>query len=263
MNISELLEAKFAKEKTLYYHGTGAKYLKSILKQGLIPNKMEGGFGSEEKDISFDYELTPLDGVYITSHIGRATIAAKDASQSTESDPIIFVISGQSRENLIDEDQIFFELNKIIAKLVSDFNYEHSYEPGDEDVEDFASSTIEVAMKHLKDKAQKNSSTIHVDSVLNHVKPEIESYVNELISSSLEGNSPDIKHLQSVLTKKLRTLFIKSGAANSFRLEKTIGFSGATKIVGIVNLGTGLGWGETGTLRVKHHVPQPMHIIQS
>ena len=122
MRIFDILqEAKFAKEKKYYYHGTSGAYLRSILKHGLIPNKMEGGYGSDETKVDFDIELTPLEGVYMSLDREVASSAAKELSINTRNFPIIFVIKAQDRESIPDEDYVSMSIHNTLSKNIQKF----------------------------------------------------------------------------------------------------------------------------------------------
>src|SRR5690606_13966356 len=86
-------------QQTLGYHGTSKSHLRSILKQGLIPNKSGGGYGSSEIS-SLGIPLTPLPGVYFTTTGKKAQYIAN----ANYEDPLIIIALVTPNSRTMDED---------------------------------------------------------------------------------------------------------------------------------------------------------------
>ena len=97
-----LIEGKFS--TPIYaYHATDKKHLKSILKHGLIPNKSDGGYGSEEiSDIG--YSKAPMTGVYYTESAKDAINIAKSLHTNSA---VVIVMKIEKREGIFDSHFVF------------------------------------------------------------------------------------------------------------------------------------------------------------
>ncbi len=254
-------EAKFAKEKKYFYHGTGGTYLRSILKNGLIPNKMEDGYGSDETDSRFEIQLTPLAGVYMAKDRIVAITAAKEMSYKTKSDAIVFVIKAQEREAFVDEDYVSASIHDTISKNVTKLLNQNDYQISDDLFHDFVREQVKTCMNIIWGKMVTPKNKQHYEKLKPFLEKDLKAYITILVDSAIEEQPANIKAEQDTLTKRLRTLNYGDTPSGSVRIDKVIGFSGATKIVGVYNLTTGLYWGDVGALPGKYEVKHPMQIL--
>lgn len=260
MRIEHVLnEAKFS--KPIYaYHATLSENLKSILKHGLIPNKREGGYGSDEQS-SFGYELTPLSGVYFTK-------SPKDAlyiANSLDDDTIIVICKVQPKQLELDEDRLVADVLKektllvAISTMLKKFDYT---------VEDIPEREIEELIKRaiLNMENYLESQYNFNDKKIANIHEDLSEYITELVNYLLAQesgefrDSSDIKRLQNSLTKKLRHI---ASTFTTFKIDTNITYSGANKIVGFYYpIGT-VGYGDLGELSgwANHVYPSTKQFI--
>jgi hypothetical protein len=257
-----LKEAKFSKEKKYFYHGTGGAYLRSILKHGLIPNKSEDGYGSDEIEAYFHIPQTPLYGVYMSKDKQAAITAAKEISFKTKSPEIIVVIKAQERETIIDEDYVSASIHHTIDVNLKKLLNEHDYEISDDVFYDFVKEQVKMCLKIIEEKMVTSSNKKHYEKLKPYLEKDLKEYITVIVDSAIEQQPADIKREQDKLTRRLRTLNYGENPSKSVRIDKQIGFSGATKIVGILNLNSGVYWGDIGDLIGTYQVKHPMQILQ-
>lgn len=254
MHILQILsEGKFSKSEYAY-HATKKEHISSILKHGLIPNKSEGGYGSDETSEG-GYSLDPLHGVYFTK-------SAKDAlfiGNSMSKDPIIVVAKIQQNGSAtLDEDRL---VEKIVdEKAFRKFVFDRI--PSFHDFDDYAEyqDAYYEQIGHIVREYIDNSKTIaNALSVIRN-EPAKQAIIQELtaylgavadIAAQMETDENSIKYHQSNLTKMLRNVMRKSTNAEDFKTFKVdgpVGFRGANRIVGMYNVATRIGWGDIGAL---------------
>lgn len=268
MNINDLLQEAQFSQPIYAYHATDGANLKSILKHGMIPNHLENGYGSNETS-SMGYSLAPQSGVYFTKSHGDAIHIAKSIETKV---PVIIVCKIQIRDADMDEDRLTAEVIKEreLGKKIGAFIRQHfesidSNESTDELITNFA---VEEADKIL------DNLNLNNNDYINNVRPHLINYITALVNyqvgiemESAFDASDELKHYQGVLTKKLRK-FAKSNTVHgdTFKLDKKIGFSGASKIVGVFlmnNGSNGVSWGDVGRLTgfSYHRYDSPMALV--
>lgn len=274
MKLKTLLEAKFAKTEYAY-HATKATNLKSILKHGLIPNKMEDGYGSDETS-DVGYSLTALDGVYFTKTAKEAEMIMK----SLYDEAIIVVLKLQYRDSELDEDRLIQYItkeNEITSKVKS--IYSKYMDENGHDYYDFQwPEEINDDLDALVDSETQNilnwiSTEYSPDKrLIYNIKAPLHNYIKSIIDfitgphfGDYNYDESDIKRYQSILVKKLKNLQHGENKGNfhTFKIDKTIGYSGANRIVGFVHISNGKGWGDIGDVsgnivKVKH----PLEILE-
>lgn len=274
MKLKTLLEAKFAKTEYAY-HATKATNLKSILKHGLIPNKMEDGYGSDETS-DVGYSLTALDGVYFTKTAKEAEMIMK----SLYEEAIIVILKLQYRDSELDEDRLVEyitkenkltrEVNSIFSKYMdeNDYDYYDRQWPKEinNDLSDLANSETQRILKWISTEYSPDKRLIYniKAPLLNYIKSLIDFITGPLFGDHNYDDS-DIKQCQNFLVKKLKNLQHGKNKGNfhTFKINKTIGYSGANRIVGFVHISNGKGWGDIGDVsgnivKVKH----PLEILE-
>ena len=251
MKISEiLLEAKFGQQEYAY-HATAFKNFRSIIKSGLIPNKLSGGYGSTEKSPA-GIELTPLSGVYLTRKAKNAEFIA----DSLNAKSIIVICKIQDKTAELDEDRLNASIidEKLLVQLlrtnIKDPNFD------DEAQDDFAHDyTNRILEKNLPDLDPRAVESVR-DSIHEYVVALIRFYVTR------EGQS-QVKMQQDNLTRKLKRLTTDKDKHHSLKINEPIGFSGANKIVGFYNKDSRIGWGDLGGLEgyEYHKVKTPIELL--
>jgi hypothetical protein len=266
MKILKLLEAKFAKPEYAY-HATKAVHLKSILTHGLIPNKEEGGYGSDE-EASAGYALTSLPGVYFARDYRDAVYISRDLYGPS----IIVVAKIQTRDSELDEDRLVTnvikesKISQMVRKIYKEFDYNFD-EYGDE-IEDRLDSLIHTKTEEI---IAELTTVFKMDArAISNVMEDIHNYVRAVVdiipTDEYEQNDPhEVKEYQNILTKKLKSIqhHDLEHKFTTFKINKPIGYSGANKIVGFVCPATRKYWGDMGDalgplIRTKH----PMEIIK-
>ena len=107
----QLLSAQFEKPLTMF-HGTSSKYLRSILKHGLMPSAKEGCWVEEDKDASeHSRSRISYGGVYFTNNLQTALSAASNliihqegSWQTRQSNQIVVCVQLQPSTTIGDED---------------------------------------------------------------------------------------------------------------------------------------------------------------
>lgn len=119
--IESLLERRRAKPQ-LMYHGTSSKNLRSILKQGLIPDPKKRVWQDDPNAASTYTQITrrSLKGVYLASNYSTASSASLTAAQKSKSERLIVVAQVQPRSGFADEDDISFGAKRAIKAAMFD-----------------------------------------------------------------------------------------------------------------------------------------------
>lgn len=249
-----LAEAKFAKPEYAY-HATNMDNLKSILKHGLVPNYRSGGYGSEETSTA-GYSLTPLTGVYFTRNATDALYIAKGLSGKN----IIIVAKIQPKQVEVDEDRIIITLlgeSEFLRKLRNLFgpNAPDEYADTDEFKKLITKYTNDILSKSdIGDRGNRNAFPY----IANYLKNLAEFYFG------YDTDETKVKESQNEVTKALRLLAHKhKNVHHTFKINTTVGFSGANRIVGIYDLTDDIAWGDIADLKgyEYHTVDNPMNIL--
>lgn len=270
MNINDLLtEAQFS--KPIYaYHATDSANLKSILKHGMIPNHREDGYGSTETS-SFGYSLAPHAGIYFTRNEKDVIFIAKSLEVAKAA--MVVVCKIQERDAEVDED-------RLTSNLIQEVNLKHRLrkllandksllEPGEKS-DQFVNKIAETETENVIDTMNINNA-----SFIQNVKPYIFNYIKALVEFYIATEYDDtfddteLRQHQAILVKKLKRYVSHNKDQNeSFKIDKKISFSGASKIVGIFlmnNGSNGVSWGDVGKLtdRSYHTYKSPMQLLDS
>lgn len=250
MKINQLIqEAQFA--KPIYtYHATRKKYLKSILKHGLIPNFKKDGYGSGERNYHAGYSLESLPGIYLTKSPKDALSIGKSIDDNT----IILVCKIQLQQSHMDEDSI--------ADIIDEFNFVMTIR------KDFKYIDVNEYIKNHVTRILKNDMFASlIPHQLHKIQTVCTEYLNSLakfiISSSAgeNGDETELRKNKNELTKQLRYL-IKNSQHERIKIDQPITFSGGNRIVGICDYIQGVGWGDITGLQneVYHMVKTPIEL---
>lgn len=235
-------------QQTLGYHGTSKGYLRSILKQGLIPNKSGGGYGSKEIS-SLGIPLTPLPGVYFTTTGDKA----KYIANANYEDPLIVIALVTPNSRTMDEDN-FSKLfdPKLIYKEI-----EKKKSP-----EIIAGEIMnrDGAFPRLHPSARKAVARYLIDFIKALVVYYEESDAEDFSKERVDDALRKVKQLEYALTKALSYYTKKNDEMsdtnqNTFKIDGAVGFSGRNRIVGIYDPVRRVGWGQLGDFeRDAYHV---------
>ena len=267
MKITDILtEGKFS--KSMYaYHATKNEHLRSILKHGLIPNKSEDGYGSEDTSDA-GYSLQALPGIYFTRR-GRD---ARDIAKHIDGDgAIVIVCKIQPQDTEIDEDRFSGDIisePKLTAAIRGDVQ-----KMTNGNVEDYTDEMIDAFSRSYSQHVIVTQLSHLNRKLLLNIENDMYEYIKALttfVTSESGGfvDESDIKKYQIILTKKLRSLSKKEpDRHHTFKITKPIAYSGSNRIVGFyapfANNGRGKGWGDLGIFNnaVWHKENNPQNLI--
>ena len=96
-----------------FWHGTSSKYLRSILKQGLIPTFKEKQYGGD-RGVYISNET--FGGIYVTDKLFTASVHAKNAARKTGGNPLFvgMTLETRSPSALPDEDDILPAMVRVV-----------------------------------------------------------------------------------------------------------------------------------------------------
>lgn len=252
MKITEILcEGDFSKP-TYAYHATKFNNFRSIIKNGLIPNKISGGgYGSTEKAPA-GYDLTPLSGVYLT----RVAKNAAHIADSLNDKAIIVVCKIQDKAAELDEDRLNSSVieEKILIQIIRTHIKAADFSDKEQKIlaNTYTNRIIERNLRDLDNRAKDN------------VRDSIHQYITSLIRFYVtKDNQDEVKSNQDNLTRKLKQLNHDKETYHTFKLNEPISYSGANKIVGFYNKDSRIGWGDLGAFEgyEYHKVKTPMELL--
>jgi len=119
MNLIKALHIVLA-SKNIYFHGTSTKFLRSILKQGILPNTEEGVWRNkyEEKDTGIhNPSKKSLEGSYWTSSVINASSYANNAKRKLGGNPLFIAATLETKSTLPDEDDFLGVISRGMSKL--------------------------------------------------------------------------------------------------------------------------------------------------
>jgi hypothetical protein len=243
MHIQDLLEYTSTKP-IIAYHTTLRKHLRPILKHGLVPNKSEGGYGSDEKS-SAGYSLKSLPGTYFYREYKKAKNLANTLNAKNNTESMIIICQIQPKTATVDEDRlddytVFDEIDftKVAKQAIKSGKADGLVDYG-----------IRLYLDNLIKTTDANGKRLD-SRIIDNVTPDITSYINALVEF-IKTRSPEsesaIKYNKNIISKKLRSFVTTQPKFNfSFKVNEPITFSGANRIVGIYLPKESVGWGELG-----------------
>jgi hypothetical protein len=222
MKINEVLNEKILSERRQqrtgqYYHGTSTKFLRSILKHGLLKNPPKRVYSPD--GISDEGQRTFPNAVYLTSDVDIAQEAALWATDVFGGNPMVVVVQYVYGSGEMDEDVFTFKLSSFLrtTKTKSDF---------------------------VKKFLQQFRGMKYNEKIVT----ELVEKLYDIIIAFMEENNISIKKLpegdiinvirlhqpyEEVVSELLRRVNPKE--ANTVRVPRDIGFSGKTRIIQIFN----------------------------
>lgn len=229
MKITELLQERKIHYTSRMYHGTSSKYLRSILKNGLLPFTGQAGYGS--------VDFPSLGGVYLTSRQVVAKHAALESSELTGSEPIIVVVQYVDRSGTADEDDIFNDLIRIgvtdYAANLGEIRMNPLLYKATQSISDVASFTNTVN-RYLSVFYQELFKLLD-DITLEEITKTITAHRTGVLVEQLMGNVT----LRAIMTNILNSTRAKASQNKEVRVTRPIKFKGGTRILEIYHLRTG------------------------
>jgi hypothetical protein len=112
------------KERSIWYHGTRARNLQTILSQGLITDPKERAWAEDKNSSMTSPSRASLGGIYVTTNLMTALLSGQKEKPRDEN-RIIVIIQAQPRSFVADEDAFVFSLKDayISPNVVSDSPY--------------------------------------------------------------------------------------------------------------------------------------------
>lgn len=263
MRIQKILEkAKFSKEKIIAYHGTSRDNLESIIKNGLIINHNEYGWGSLEYDDRFKFSYAPHDKIYFTSNFRHARSIANIVS---DDGGIIIVAEIQPKTVVMDEDEIFDILGNITSKIYDDieeFLSKTNSNYSEEDIDKIVDRLYKKTINGLSSTLNKMLNSTTASHILQQSRDHVYRMVDSLVTSLLDySHETDIREEQKALMNIFKHVVRNRGDDHSgkFAVPYNVGFKGANRIVGIVDIKNKKAWGKapSGMQMVK----TPMELL--
>ncbi len=126
MNFKEFFLERYGNQRKLegiWYHGTSAKFLPSILKNGLRIDTKEKSWGEDPDSSLYSIDRTSYGGVYITRTLHIATGAAFRIAHRTDSNRLIVIMNIQPKTLLADEDDFAHTFAGPISTDIDTHNY--------------------------------------------------------------------------------------------------------------------------------------------
>jgi len=119
MNLIKALHIVLASKK-IYYHGTSIKFLRSILKQGILPTTEEGVWRNAYKEED-THVLSPskksLEGSYWTTSVINASSYANAAKRKLGGNPLFVAANIETRTAFPDEDDFLSIISRGMSRL--------------------------------------------------------------------------------------------------------------------------------------------------
>jgi hypothetical protein len=233
MRAYELFESR-PTSPLLMYHGTTDLYLKSILKNGLLKNPPQRGYGNAQPG----NETFP-GAVYLTANRKLAREAALDMVWERGGNPLIITVASHTTAGTIDEDTIF---QSIVNRAVADAVYDNQQPPVDQNKIRFFIQSLKMelditSITRFTNKSLELLSKIYtyIIETVNQLKSEYKN-TTHIIVSMLSDRLMTDQPLRAMVRELIDTLKVYNPEETSVRIRQTVGFKGRTRIVRIDRL---------------------------
>jgi hypothetical protein len=263
MKISELLfEAKF-RQPIVMFHGTSTAFLRSILKNGIVPNPSQRKWDTDDQEVVSSFSRVSLPGSYWTSNLLTATGAAHNTSQKFGGGDMVVIARISEQSAYADEDNVNSPLCRaaeatvralhpnIRADFLTVLGYD-LFEPG-RDAERAKTQEIFAAALHdcLEGSDRHPVDRGLMDEILDTLV--IRNIAFETRNSwdgkcSWVPNPPPIPSIREIeahllglrerLTRSYRISAYQEtgGFSHTLRIELPVGFRGANRILAVVEI---------------------------
>lgn len=270
MKIIDLLESR-PNKFVLMYHGTSNKFLKSILKNGLLPVGANLGY-KNVKDPEPDKDSNSFDvlktvkrtygseipaylsfqgGVYITPDYDIAEDAANSASTIHGGNPMVIEIIHLSTGGVIDEDNVFHSYIRNIISMYVKYYKEHKNISDDQLNKQvladpaFITTFVDFAKNKIKNYSR---FTRKSELIIKEFLIEVLKELMRIFQNPLHGYTPDVCEFEckEMFTLKIMEVPTVRELMNNFvdtlknfmpdgpvRVTKPITFKGKTRIIRI------------------------------
>jgi len=109
-------EAKFRKPIEMY-HGTSSAFLRTILKQGVIPNPSDKTWQDDPDINRYNFSRASLPGSYWTSNLMTAISSSTTTARKFPGEPIIIIAQISEQSSFADEDNINSSIQYAIPAM--------------------------------------------------------------------------------------------------------------------------------------------------
>jgi len=242
--------------KELLYHGTSLVAAKRILSQGFVPDPKKKFWGKVKG------ELASFPGTYLTAEFATALSAAEEAGRSDKTSPVIFIVQVETRTAKFDEDELPSH-KAVIQKNMTQYVVKR-YAESPKSYQDLVQERAGMWLDNLGIRLRRGGVPLS-DEAREALQPYVRALIDQSFQEWLEDEDFIISQGESDEMRKAREdLYNKVGSvasarpggvgefgAKNARVPSPIGFRGANKIVGAVELqntekGSMIAWnGET------------------
>lgn len=119
MNLASLFEFR---QPRLMYHGTSSVFLRTILKQGIVPDPRQKRWATDDQENAHSFNRSSLPGSYWTSNLMTARSSASNTIQKFGGEEIIVIAQIAEQSAYADEDNINGPLLWAMGDTVHAFN---------------------------------------------------------------------------------------------------------------------------------------------
>jgi len=126
MNFKEFFLERYGRQRKLeglWYHGTSAKFLSSILKHGLLVNTKEKSWDEDTDASMYSVDRTSYGGVYITNNLNIASGAAFRIAHKTNNNKLLVIMNIQPKTLVSDEDDFTHDFTSFDSIDNATHNY--------------------------------------------------------------------------------------------------------------------------------------------
>lgn len=120
MRINQITEAKYAKPVQAF-HGTSSTFLKSILKNGMIPNPKKKKWDTDKQATSYRHSRVSLSGSYWTTNPYTMISSANNTKDKFGGNPLYIIANIQLGSAKADEDNIVPALEREYIYALKQF----------------------------------------------------------------------------------------------------------------------------------------------
>ena len=256
--IVDLVEAKFRKPHIMY-HGTSTKFLRSILKNGIQPKPKEKTWADDPQQVIQSFSRASLEGSYWSGNLMTATSSASNTRRKYGGNDLLVIAQISEQSAYADEDLINFALLQSLNNTVADTH------PG-------IRRDFHMILGHDLYDESKNKERVqkifrdHLHELLGGSEKHEpnKEFFNELLDTLVKRNLayerksgmsldrwvvnvPDlptitdieqhVNRLREQLTRSYRaTALDRSQFSHNLRITLPVGFSGANKILQILEI---------------------------
>jgi hypothetical protein len=260
MRINQLLEAKFRKPITMF-HGTSTKFLRSILKTGMVPNPRDKKWDVDPGASLTTQSRVSLTGSYWSGRLMTATSSALNTTGKFGGNSLLIIAQIQTQDAKADEDQISFDIPReydyafggvysnnpdLVARVYYD-SRDYYNEKKEIFIKNIHNSFTENPNKPVPTKLLSNLFDTFTLRIISYGVKEAgtDSYYNPLNRIKNKPNEvpetdeieKQLLNIKDKLTKYYRETTEDSGKfSHTLRITEPVTFSGANRITHILEI---------------------------